>query len=170
MATPRREKLSAVDTAWLRMDRPANLMMICGVLLFDDRIALAQLKATIDERFLRFARFRVRAKVAQCNERQRMPPPWRRAMAAPKKDDLKSRFDAATAAAKQTKKKPDNATLLKLYSYYKQATDGDVKGDRPGGFDFVGGAKHDAWSKLKGMSKDDAMTNYVKQVDKLNRD
>ncbi len=52
----------------------------------------------------------------------------------------------------------------------KQATDGDVKGDRPGGFDFVGGAKYDAWSKLKGMTRDDAMTNYVKQVDKLNRD
>ena len=77
---------------------------------------------------------------------------------------------AAAAAAKQTKKKPDNATLLKLYSYYKQATEGDVKGERPGGFDFVGGAKHDAWSKLKGMSRDDAMQNYVKQVEKLNRD
>ena len=48
--------------------------------------------------------------------------------------DLKAKFEAATAAAKQTKKKPDNATLLKLYSYYKQATEGDVKGDRPGGF------------------------------------
>ena len=38
------------------------------------------------------------------------------------------------------------------------------------GFDFVGGAKHDAWSKLKGSSKDDAMQNYIKQVDKLNRE
>jgi len=90
--------------------------------------------------------------------------------AAPKKDDLKKRFEVAAAAAKQTKKRPDNATLLKLYAYYKQATEGDVQGARPGGFDFVGGAKHDAWSKLKGMSKDDAMTNYVKQVEKLNRD
>jgi diazepam-binding inhibitor (GABA receptor modulating acyl-CoA-binding protein) len=90
--------------------------------------------------------------------------------AAPKKDDLKTRFQAAAAAAKQTKKRPDNPTLLKLYSYYKQATEGDVKGDRPGGFDFVGGAKHDAWGKLKGMSAEDAMTNYIKQVEKLNRD
>ncbi len=90
--------------------------------------------------------------------------------AAPKKDDLKSKFEAAAASAKQTKKKPDNATLLKLYSFYKQATEGDVKGERPGGFDFVGGAKYDAWSKLKGTSKDDAMTAYIKQVDKLNRD
>ena len=53
--------------------------------------------------------------------------------AAPK--DLKAAFQAATAAAKQTKKKPDNATLLKLYSYYKQASEGDISGDRPGGFD-----------------------------------
>ena len=91
-------------------------------------------------------------------------------MAAAKKDDLKAKFEAATAAAKQTKKKPDNATLLKLYSYFKQASAGDVAGARPGGFDFVGGAKHDAWSKLKGMSKDEAMQNYVKQVEKLNRE
>jgi acyl-CoA-binding protein len=88
--------------------------------------------------------------------------------AAPK--DLKAAFLAATAAAKQTKKKPDNATLLKLYSYYKQASEGDISGDRPGGFDFVGGAKYDAWSKLKGMSKDEAMQNYIKQVEKLNRE
>jgi acyl-CoA-binding protein len=91
-------------------------------------------------------------------------------MPAAKKDDLKTRFEAAAAAAKQTKKKPDNATLLKLYSYYTQASDGDVAGARPGGFDFVGGAKYDAWAKLKGMTADDAMTNYIKQVDKLNRD
>ena len=91
-------------------------------------------------------------------------------MAAAKKDDLKAKFEAAAAAAKKTKKKPDNATLLKLYSYYKQATEGDVKGERPGGFDFVGGAKHDARSKRKGTSADDAMTGYIKQVEKLNRD
>ena len=90
--------------------------------------------------------------------------------ATPKKDDLASRFQAATVAAKQTKKRPDNATLLKLYSYYKQATEGDASGERPGGFDFVGGAKHDAWAKLKGMSAADAMTNYIKQVERLNRE
>jgi len=91
-------------------------------------------------------------------------------MAAPKKDDLKAKFEAAAAAAKQAKKRPDNTTLLKLYSYYKQATEGDVTGNRPGGLDFVGGAKYDAWAKIKGMSKDEAMTHYVKQVDKLNRE
>ncbi len=86
------------------------------------------------------------------------------------KPDLKAQFEAAAGAAKQTKKKPDNATLLKLYSYYKQASEGDVQGSRPGGFDFVGGAKYNAWTKLNGMSKDDAMKNYVKQVEKLNRE
>ena len=90
-------------------------------------------------------------------------------MAAPQKDDLKKRFLAAAAAAKQTKKRPDNATLLKLYSYYKQATEGDVKGERPGRLDFVGGAKYDAWAKLKGVSADEAMTSYIKQVERLNR-
>ena len=54
----RREKLSAVDTAWLRMDRPANLMMICGVLMFDRRLSLARLRRVVDERFLVFGRFR----------------------------------------------------------------------------------------------------------------
>jgi len=87
-----------------------------------------------------------------------------------KTPDLKARFEAAAAAAKETKRRPDNATLLKLYSYYKQASEGDVKGDRPGAFDFVGGAKYDAWSKLKGMSRDDAMQNYIKQVERLNRE
>ncbi len=87
-----------------------------------------------------------------------------------KKPDLKAQFDAAAAAAKQTKRKPDNATLLKLYSYYKQALEGDVAGERPGGFDFVGGAKYDAWAKLRGMSPEEAMQNYVKQVEKLNRE
>ena len=90
--------------------------------------------------------------------------------AAPKKDDLKAKFEAAAAAAKQTKKKPDNATLLKLYSYYKQATEGDVQGKQPGVFEFVARAKYDAWAKIKGMSADEAMQNYIKQVEKLNRD
>jgi acyl-CoA-binding protein len=88
----------------------------------------------------------------------------------PAGDDLAARFKSAAAAAKQTKKRPDNATLLKLYAYYKQATDGDVAGARPGGFDFVGGAKFDAWSKLKGMTVVDAMTNYIRQVERLNRE
>ena len=102
------------------------------------------------------------------------PAGGKKAGTAPAKDDgaddLKSRFESAAAAAKQTKQRPDNATMLKLYSYYKQVTEGDVQGDRPGGFDFVGAAKYDAWAKLKGTSRDDAMPAYIKQVERLNRE
>ena len=54
----KREKISAVDTAWLRMDRPANLMMICGVLMLGERVSLARLRRVVAERFLIFKRFR----------------------------------------------------------------------------------------------------------------
>jgi diacylglycerol O-acyltransferase / wax synthase len=57
----RRDKISAVDTAWLRMDRPHNLMMICGVLMFEGRVEFARLRQVIDERLLVFRRFRQRA-------------------------------------------------------------------------------------------------------------
>ena len=60
MSVPRREKISAVDTAWLRMDRPSNLMMICGVLIFSDRVRYARLVEIIEQRFLNFRRFRQR--------------------------------------------------------------------------------------------------------------
>jgi WS/DGAT/MGAT family acyltransferase len=53
----RREKISAVDTAWLRMDQPGNLMMICGVLTFQDRVDLQRLRKVIERRFLCFKRF-----------------------------------------------------------------------------------------------------------------
>jgi WS/DGAT/MGAT family acyltransferase len=61
MPASKREKISAVDTAWLRMDRPSNLMMICGVLMFAERLSLARLRRLVEERFLVFARFRDRA-------------------------------------------------------------------------------------------------------------
>jgi diacylglycerol O-acyltransferase / wax synthase len=60
MATIKREKISAVDTAWLRMDRPSNLMMICGVLIFRERLSFGRLKRIVAERFLVFERFRQR--------------------------------------------------------------------------------------------------------------
>jgi len=60
MAEPKRERMSSVDTAWLRMDRPSNLMMICGVLILRERVAIARLKSVLAARFLRFERFRQR--------------------------------------------------------------------------------------------------------------
>lgn len=55
------ERMSAVDAAWLRMDRPTNLMMIIGVVLFDDRVDFGRFRDTVGERFLKFPRFRCRA-------------------------------------------------------------------------------------------------------------
>ncbi len=82
-------------------------------------------------------------------------------------NDLQSKFEAAVAASKTLKQRPDNETLLKLYSLYKQATDGDVSGKRPGMLDMVGRAKYDAWAALQGTSGDAAMKEYVALVKKL---
>ncbi len=84
--------------------------------------------------------------------------------------DLKAKFDAAVAASKKLTKKPSNEMLLKLYAYFKQATEGDVSGERPGFMDFVGGAKYDAWAKIKGTSAEEAMTQYAKLIERLQRD
>jgi diazepam-binding inhibitor (GABA receptor modulator, acyl-CoA-binding protein) len=81
--------------------------------------------------------------------------------------DLKAQFDAAVTASKQLTAKPDNTTLLKIYSLYKQATEGDVKGDRPDMFDRVAVAKFDAWEGLEGTSKEAAMQGYVDLIAKL---
>ena len=80
---------------------------------------------------------------------------------------LKASFDAAVVASKQLPDKPDNMTMLKLYSLYKQSTTGDVEGKRPGFTDMVGRAKYDAWDAVKGKSKDEAMQDYVDLVESL---
>ena len=54
----KREAMSRVDTAWLRMERPTNPMMITGVLMLDEPMTLAALKRVIEKRFLAYARFR----------------------------------------------------------------------------------------------------------------
>ena len=80
---------------------------------------------------------------------------------------LKATFDQAVADSKKLPEKPDNMTLLKIYSLYKQATEGDVDGKRPGFGDMVGRAKYDAWAGLKGKSHDEAMQEYVDLVESL---
>lgn len=76
-------------------------------------------------------------------------------------------FQAAVERSKTLTKRPSNEELLDLYALFKQATDGDVSGDRPGGFDFKAIAKFDAWAGKKGKTKDDAMNEYVALVGKL---
>ena len=80
---------------------------------------------------------------------------------------LQENFDSAIARSKELTQRPANDELLKLYALFKQATEGDVTGDRPGGFDFKGAAKHDAWANLKGLSNDAAMEQYIQLVDDL---
>jgi acyl-CoA-binding protein len=80
---------------------------------------------------------------------------------------LKAAFETAVTESKQLPEKPDNMTLLKIYALYKQATEGDVEGKRPGFTDMVGRAKYDAWAAVKGKGADEAMQEYVDLVESL---
>lgn len=83
--------------------------------------------------------------------------------------DLTQQFEAAVANSKTLSQKPSNEILLQLYSLYKQATTGDVNTEPPSNpFDFVNKAKHDAWTSLKGRTKEIAMQEYIDLVNKLN--
>lgn len=81
--------------------------------------------------------------------------------------DLQSRFEQASKDVKDLKERPDNDTLLRLYALYKQGSEGDVSGDKPGFFDFVGTAKYEAWAKLKGTAPDEAKQKYIDLVKRL---
>jgi acyl-CoA-binding protein len=82
--------------------------------------------------------------------------------------ELTQLFEQAVANSKTLSEKPSNDILLQLYSLYKQATEGDSSEDGPSNpFDFVGKAKHNAWSELKGKTKEAAMQEYVALVEKL---
>ncbi len=81
--------------------------------------------------------------------------------------DLDARFAAAAEASKTLPERPDNDTLLEMYALYKQGTVGDVQGKKPGFTDPVGKAKYQAWDKIKGMSSEDAKTQYADLVESL---
>lgn len=81
--------------------------------------------------------------------------------------DLDTQFEQAGEDAQNLPEKPDNDTLLELYSLYKQATAGDVSGEKPGFFDFVGAAKYEAWESLRGVDSGDAKQRYVDLVNRL---
>lgn len=81
--------------------------------------------------------------------------------------ELQQQFDNAVARSKELTQRPTNQELLDLYALFKQASEGDVTGDRPGGFDFKAIAKYDAWAERKGKGKEDAMKEYIALMDKL---
>ncbi len=81
--------------------------------------------------------------------------------------DLSKKFEEAAAAVKKLKEDPGNDAKLKLYALYKQGSEGDVQGKRPGFTDMIGRAKYDAWAKVKGLSREQAMKDYVALVKSL---
>ncbi|MEQ6885541.1 acyl-CoA-binding protein [Salicola sp. Rm-C-2C1-2] len=83
--------------------------------------------------------------------------------------DLKQQFDEAVNYVQSAEGdfKPSNDLKLQFYALYKQATEGDVKGKKPGMLDQVGRAKYSAWEELKGTSSDDAMQQYVDLLESM---
>lgn len=81
--------------------------------------------------------------------------------------DLKAAFEKAKQDVMSLSNKPGNDILLELYALNKQAELGDVHGDKPVLFDFVGAAKYNAWEQKKGMSQEDAMQQYIDLVNRL---
>ncbi len=81
--------------------------------------------------------------------------------------DLKAKFIQAQEDVLSLAERPNNTALLALYAFYKQAVDGDVSGDAPGMFDLVNKKKYEAWTKVKGLSADDAMAGYIAEVERL---
>ena len=81
--------------------------------------------------------------------------------------DLKAEFQKAAKDVMDLAERPDNDTMLRLYALYKQGSEGDVSGPKPGFFDFVGTAKYEAWEKLAGMAPEQAMKKYVDLVKTL---
>ena len=83
--------------------------------------------------------------------------------------DLQKKFDTAVADVQKLKKRPDDEDMLRVYALYKQASAGDVSGDRPSAFSFVDRAKYDAWAKLKGTDSQKAQQSYITLVERLKK-
>jgi acyl-CoA-binding protein len=81
---------------------------------------------------------------------------------------MKEQFDIAVKEVEELKERPSNDTLLQLYSFYKQSTEGDNRMPPPENpFDFVAKAKHESWLALVGKSTEEAMQEYIALVEKL---
>ena len=81
--------------------------------------------------------------------------------------NLHEQFEQAVTESKLLPEKPSNDILLKIYSLYKQATQGDISGEKPNGFDFVNLAKYNAWESLKGKNSEEAMQEYIDLINSL---
>jgi acyl-CoA-binding protein len=81
--------------------------------------------------------------------------------------ELRQKFDDAKARLMTLTSPPDQLTMLTLYALFKQATEGDVTGRRPGPTKLVERAKFDERQKIKGMTLVEAMERYIATVDRL---
>jgi len=81
--------------------------------------------------------------------------------------ELEQSFKSFSESVQNLVRRPSNEELLRLYGLFKQATEGDVLEERPGGFDFKAFAKYDAWESQKGKSKDAAMAEYIELAKEL---
>ncbi|MFL2581831.1 MAG: acyl-CoA-binding protein [Flavobacteriales bacterium] len=81
--------------------------------------------------------------------------------------NLHEQFKQAVIESKQLPEKPSNDILLKIYSLYKQATQGDISGEKPNGFDFINLAKYNAWESIKGKNSEEAMQEYIDLINSL---
>lgn len=80
---------------------------------------------------------------------------------------LQDQFAQAQIDSKTLPERPDNMTLLKIYALFKQGSNGDVSGERPGFTDMIGRAKYDAWEQLKGTPPEEAMQQYIDLIEEL---
>ncbi|KAL1241337.1 Acyl-CoA-binding protein [Trichinella spiralis] len=81
--------------------------------------------------------------------------------------DLVKEFEEVAEQVRRLKSRPTDNELLELYALYKQSTVGDASEEKPGVFDFKGKSKWDVWRKRKGMSKTDAMKEYIKKTKQI---
>lgn len=81
--------------------------------------------------------------------------------------DLQERFETAADEVQDLPERPSNDKLLELYALYKQASEGDVSGKRPGMTKFRERAKYDAWAEKEGMDEEEAMQAYIDLVEEL---
>ncbi|MFT6123113.1 MAG: acyl-CoA-binding protein [Oleiphilaceae bacterium] len=85
--------------------------------------------------------------------------------------DLKQQFEDTVNFVKTAEGdiEPSNEMKLKMYALYKQASEGDVSGKKPGMMDFIARAKFMAWEELKGSTADEAMQTYIDSVEELKK-
>lgn len=80
---------------------------------------------------------------------------------------LSDQFMQAQLDSKNLPERPDNLTLLKIYALFKQGSNGDASGERPGMTDMIGRAKWDAWNNLAGTTREAAQQQYIDLINNL---